>query len=96
MVLGNLGPGQTESDIIRQTLRNQTNAEAAGAPPAPGTSQNPLNWPEEGQPVRDSIPHFFGMAFPTLFPRGKADLNMDRNTAVTPTDWILHLLRFKD
>jgi len=96
MVLGNLGPGQRESDIIRQTLRNQTNAEAAGVPPAPGNSQNPLNWPEEGQPVRDSIPHFFGMAFPTLFPRGKADLNMDRTTSVTPTDWILHLLRFKD
>ena len=93
MVLGNLIPGERETSIILNALRERANP--APAPAAFGTDANPLPWPDQGEPIRDSTPGFFTMAFPHLFPYGKGDITQARNTFVSPQEWISHLLDYK-
>ena len=52
-------------------------------------------FPNRGQnPVSEFTPGFFSMAFPWLFPEGKADITRSR-PGKTPTDikWVQHLMR---
>jgi len=38
----------------------------------------------------------YSMAYPTLFPHGKADFSLPRHCTVTLQQWVEHLIRYKD
>ena len=96
MFLGNMIPRQRETTIILNALRDRANEQPEGQPrPNLGTDANPLPWSEQGEPIRDSTPGYFAMAFPHLFPYGLGDLTQERSKRVSAQEWITHLLQYK-
>jgi hypothetical protein len=62
------------------------------------TEQNIVNAPptDAQNPVNENTPGYMSMAFPTLFPDGRADFNQPRLHSVQMSDYFKHLLLYKD
>ena len=63
-------------------------------PPILGTDANPFPRSEQGEPIRDSTPGYFAMAFPHLFPYGLGDLTQERSKCVSAQEWITHQYKY--
>ena len=84
----------SELDAIQETLAAARSG--AAGPSSTSVASQPLAWPtvESDAPLNElTEPRFLGMAFPTLFPTGKAQLSTDRRLSVAPDEYFLHLLR---
>lgn len=86
MVL-NLDVAVTEAEQIRQQFSGRNSV--ISVLPAPSIRNTPIDEAAERERI-------FTMAFPTLFPTGKADFNDPRARKVSLKDYAQHLLRWKD
>jgi len=70
------------------------------APEVPERGNNPIRWPtQDTNPINEyTTEGYIAMAFPTLFPCGKADLRdmSGREMEVGIADYFDALLRYKD
>ena len=88
----NVGPPRwTETEEVRQGVQEilqgplQYERNIINVPPA--DARNPIN---------ENTPGYMSMAFPTLFPDGKADFNQPRLHKVELGEYFKHLLCYKD
>jgi len=60
----------------------------------------PMTWPQiDNSPIiinECQTPGYIAMAFPTLYPIGKADLCAEHIRDIKPAEYFKHLLRYKD
>ncbi|CAG8503777.1 4193_t:CDS:2 [Paraglomus occultum] len=58
----------------------------------------PMTWPQiDNSPINEfQTPGYIAMAFPTLYPTGKADLHAEHIRDIKPAEYFKHLLRYKD
>ena len=57
----------------------------------------PIPWPAMGAPLSEySTRGLFSMAFPTLFPTGKADFTHPCRKKLDLHEWAKHLMRYRD
>ncbi len=87
MVL-NLHITTTEADLIRSELIGRYPHPDQGIP-APSIRMTPLDEASRNERI-------FTMAFPTLYPTGRADFNSPRLRSVTLSDYARHLLCYHD
>jgi ATP-dependent DNA helicase PIF1 len=60
-------------------------------------SADPLPWPPFGMPLSEyATDGLFTMAFPTLFPLGKAEYFSPRHKRLELYEWAKHLIRYRD
>ena len=57
-----------------------------------------INWPDQDNaPINEFTSEgYVTLAFPTLFPFGKADINFPRREVISPTNYFKFLLEYKD
>jgi hypothetical protein len=82
-VVPNLLVDQSERDILALHLHAQRQHLTV-----PSFRETPIN------EVRAQL--LYSMAYPTLFPHGKADFSLPRRRTVTLQQWVEHLIRYKD
>ena len=84
---------QEESNYIRETC-----VPMIGKPNSNDQAEIVLGWPEIGSECINEFktPGYIAMAFPTLFPYGKADLKHPREKHISPKKYFQHLLRYHD
>jgi ATP-dependent DNA helicase PIF1 len=59
--------------------------------------QCPLPWPTLGPPLSEyTTEGLWSMAFPSLFPDGKADFTLPRRKHLLLHEWVKHLMRYRD
>ena len=81
-------PGTTELDAIRNGMHE------LGLRTSP---ELPLPWPPAGDALSEyTTEGLFTMAFPSLFPLGKADFKVPREKKLELYKWAKHLMRYKD
>ena len=81
------------ANVVKEVVGEETNVSINKK----GTVTIP--WPSRGDtPLSEfTTQYFFTMAFPTLFPYGKADFLINRKKTITSmSDWAKHLLWYKD
>lgn len=83
----NLNPTTTEADVIREELGGL--APQPRGVPAPEIRSTPLD-------EASGNDRLFAMAFPTLYPTGRADFNAPRLRKVALADYARHLLCYHD
>ena len=91
----NIGSSRTtEAQQVRQGVQEILQHPLRHGP----HGQNVLNVPpaDAQNPVNENTPGYMSMAFPTLFPDGKADFNQPRLYDVHLSDYFKHLLLYKD
>ena len=86
-MVSNLDVTETEADLILREI--STRASSPDGIPRPSTRHTPI----DEASGRDRI---FAMAFPTLYPTGRADINARRLRTVSLQDCACHLMRFLD
>ena len=80
--------GSSELDAIRNGIR-ELGLDA--------TEQHPLPWPSSGPALSEYTTNgLFTMAFPSLFPCGKADYASPRRAKLDLYEWVKHLMRYRD
>jgi len=84
----NLHVAATEADLIRGGLTGCDPQPNRGIP-APSIRMTPLDEASGNERI-------FAMAFPTLYPTGRADFNSPRLRSVTLSDYARHLLCYRD
>ena len=84
----NLHVTTTEADLIRDKLTGRPPYPNHGIP-APSIRMTPLDEASGNERI-------FTMAFPTLYPTGRADFNSPRLRSVTLSDYARHLLCYYD
>ena len=82
----NLNVTTTEANLIMQQLAGQDTPPGI---PAPSIRHTPVD-------EASSKDHIFTLAFPTLYPTGRADFNMSRVRKVALNDYARHLLCYRD
>jgi hypothetical protein len=81
-------PGTSELDAIK------TGVQQLGLASFP---DSPFVWPSQGPALSEySTTDLFTMAFPSLFPFGKADFSTPRRQKLDLYEWAKHLMRYKD
>jgi hypothetical protein len=83
----NLQNSTTEVDLLLAAL--STRDIPPSGLPAPSIRQTPIDEVSGNKRI-------FAMAFPTLYPTGKADYNNPRIRKVALNDYAQHLMRYKD
>jgi ATP-dependent DNA helicase PIF1 len=59
--------------------------------------QHPLPWPTLGPPLSEyTTEGLWSMAFPSLFPHGKADFTLPRRRQLALHEWVKHLMHYRD
>ena len=84
----NLHVTTTEADLIRGELTGRHPQSNQGIP-APSIRMTPLDEASGNERI-------FTMAFPTLYPTGRADFNCPRLRSVSLSDYARHLLCYHD
>ena len=80
--------GSSELDAIRNGIRDLG---------LDVTDQHPLPWPLSGPALSEYTTNgLFTMAFPSLFPCGKADYASPRRAKLELYEWVKHLMRYRD
>ena len=96
---------ETEDELIECMLRGIIAEEEGSLPlnqnlPSESAANTPVRWPTQGsEPVNEyTIEGYITMAFPLLFPYGKADLRdqSHRQIEIGTTEYFDALLRYKD
>ena len=89
-----------EFDQLLQEFVNTDDDELCIDDNIDGNAPEPIRWPTQGEaPINEyKTEGYIAMAFPTLFPNGRADLrdNSHRNTSLKVAEYFEALLRFKD
>ncbi|KAK3909767.1 Protein pelota-like protein [Frankliniella fusca] len=68
-----------------------------GNPPEKTQLGTVLEWPSiDNNPVDEFKTIYIALAFPCLFPNGKADMNSPRDYPVKPLNYFRHLMNYKD
>jgi len=80
------------------TLVFETGIPMFGQPSSKDKAEVVLKWPEIGKDAINEFktPGYVVMAFPCLFPFGKADLRTPREKNVSPLRYFQHLMRYED
>jgi ATP-dependent DNA helicase PIF1 len=85
-------PGPSEIDAICDGMQR-----AHLSHPLHNQLPVPLPWPATGPPLSEySTEGLWSMAFPSLFPTGRADFTMPRRKHLALYEWVRHLMRYKD
>jgi hypothetical protein len=84
-------PCRMEMEHVRQRVQEVVRG-------AVQRDQNIINMPpaDAQNPVNENTLRYMSMAFPTLFPDGRADFNQPRLHSVTLGDYFKHLHLYKD
>ena len=83
-----LVPGPSELEAICDHMRDAGLA---------ASDQLPLPWPAFGPPLSEyTTEGLFSMAFPALFPTGKAEFTLPRRRHLALHEWVKHLMRYRD
>lgn len=98
-----VGPTRTEDEEVEREL-DELIRRFDDALPNNGTQETidnpPLQWlTQNGTPVNEFTREgYIAMAFPTLFPKGHADLNdnVGRNESISIAEYFDALLKYKD
>ncbi len=80
-------PRTTETEHVRGRVQDIVRFDQNIIDVPPADAQNPVN---------ENTPGYMSMAFPTLFPDGKADFNQPRLHKIHLSDYFKHLVRYKD